>query len=78
MFSLNPSIRYWLYQFPTAVGKSFDGLCGIVTNEMKTPLLTGDVFIFFNKRRTHIKMLQLWKKQDYVNKGFTFQCSEAK
>ena len=40
------------------MGKSFDGLCGIVTNEMKAPLLTGDVFIFLNRRRTHIKMLQ--------------------
>ena len=40
------------------MGKSFDGLSGIATNEMKAPLLSGDVFIFLNRRRTHIKMLQ--------------------
>jgi transposase len=58
MLSLNPGIRYWLYQAPASMGKSFDGLSGIATNEMKAPLLSGDVFIFLNRRRTHIKMLQ--------------------
>jgi|SRR4051812_2287455 transposase len=38
--------------------KSFDGLCGLVTNELNMPMKLGDVFIFFNKRQTHIKLLQ--------------------
>jgi transposase len=64
MLSLNPGIRYWLYQAPASMGKSFDGLCGIVTNDMKAPLLSGDVFIFFNRRLTHIKMLQ-WQQDGF-------------
>jgi transposase len=32
--------------------KSFDGLCGLVTNELNMPMKLGDVFIFFNKRQT--------------------------
>jgi transposase len=64
MLSLHANIRYLLYQGHASMGKSFDGLCGIVTNEMKTPLLTGDVFIFFNRRRTHIKMLQ-WQQDGF-------------
>jgi transposase len=37
--------------------KSFNGLCGIVTNELHQDILGNDVFIFFNKRKTHIKLL---------------------
>lgn len=37
--------------------KSFDGLCGIVTSELHGDILGGDVFIFLNKRKTHIKLL---------------------
>jgi transposase len=64
MLSLHANIPYLLYQGHASMGKSFDGLSGIVTNEMKTPLLTGDVFIFFNKGRTHVKMLQ-WQQDGF-------------
>ncbi len=37
--------------------KSFDGLGGLVRQQMKLPLLSGDVFIFINKRRNQIKLL---------------------
>lgn len=37
--------------------KSFNGLCGIVTNELQQNMFNGDVFIFLNKRKTHIKLL---------------------
>jgi transposase len=35
----------------------FDGLAGIVRNHLKKDPISGDVFIFLNKRRTHIKLL---------------------
>ncbi|MGH7238844.1 MAG: IS66 family insertion sequence element accessory protein TnpB [Candidatus Saccharimonadales bacterium] len=57
MLSLHPNTRYFLYQFFIDMRKSFDGLCGIVTNEMHHDILSNDVFIFFNKRKTHIKLL---------------------
>jgi len=59
MFSIHTATRYLLYHRWADVRKSFDGLSGIVTNELKLPLQLGDVFIFLNKRQTHIKLLQL-------------------
>jgi transposase len=38
--------------------KGFDGLCGLVRMEFLQNPLSGDVFIFLNRRRTHIKLLQ--------------------
>ena len=64
MLSLPSSNRYWLYQGWADARKSFDGLSGIVTNEMGLLLQTGDVFIFINRRRTHIKLLQ-WEVDGY-------------
>jgi transposase len=64
MLNLDTAHRYLLYQGWADARKSFDGLSGIVTNEMKLPLQTGDVFIFINRRRTHIKLLQ-WEGDGY-------------
>lgn len=64
MLSLHSGNRYLLYQGWADARKSFDGLSGIVTNEMRLPLQTGDVFIFINRRRTHIKLLQ-WEGDGY-------------
>ena len=35
----------------------FDGLSGIVRNHLKKDPISGDIFIFLNKTRTHIKLL---------------------
>ena len=35
----------------------FDGLAGIVRNHLKKDPISGDVFVFLNKIRTHIKIL---------------------
>lgn len=35
----------------------FDGLAGIVRNHLKKDPISGDLFIFLNKTRTHIKIL---------------------
>jgi len=40
--------------------KSFDGLCGMVTTQMKLSSLSGAVFIFMNRRRSQVKLL-LWE-----------------
>jgi transposase len=39
--------------------KSFNGLSGIVNQYFNHPLMSGDVFIFINKRRDRIKLL-MW------------------
>jgi transposase len=59
MFSLNSSQRYYLYTKPTDMRKSFDGLSGLITNELGRHPDFGDVYVFVNKRRTHIKLLHL-------------------
>jgi len=38
--------------------KSFDGLGGLVRQYFNQSLLSGDVFIFINKRRDRIKLLK--------------------
>lgn len=48
---------YYLYNGPTDMRKSIDGLCGIVYNELGREVNHKDVFIFLNKRCTHIKLL---------------------
>lgn len=39
--------------------KGFNGLGGLVNHFFGHPLMSGDVFIFLNRRRTHIKLL-MW------------------
>ena len=57
MFSLNDSMRYWLYNRPTDMRKSYYTLSGIVTNELGCDPCNGDVYIFMNKSRNRIKLL---------------------
>ena len=40
--------------------KGFDGLGGLVRDALQKDPLSGDVFIFFNKRRSQVKLL-LWE-----------------
>ena len=44
--------------------KSFDGLGGIVQQHMSMNLLSGDIFIFINKRRTQVKLL-MWDNDGF-------------
>jgi transposase len=48
---------YFLYSGSADMRKSIDGLCGIVYNELGREVNNRDVFIFLNKRCTHIKLL---------------------
>lgn len=45
--------------------KGFDGLCGLVQNEFAKNPLSGDIFIFFNQRHTHVKLLQ-WQGDGFA------------
>lgn len=37
--------------------KSFDGLCGIVRQQMNLDVVSGAVFIFMNRKRNQVKLL---------------------
>jgi hypothetical protein len=65
MFSLNERYRYYLYRSATDMRKGFDGLCGLVRNELGQDPLSGEVFIFLNRRRTHMKLL-VWQGMGFV------------
>ncbi len=45
--------------------KSFDGLCGLVTTELQREVSSGEVFVFLNRQRTHIKLLH-WEHGGFV------------
>jgi len=49
--------RYHFYVTPTDMRKGYYSLYGIVQNQMYLNPLSGDVFVFLNRRRTHIKLL---------------------
>jgi transposase len=57
MLQLSPNARYWFYRHHTDMRKGFDSLCGIVSSQMQQSALSGDVFVFVNRRRTHVKLL---------------------
>ena len=58
MFSLDGGVKYWLYNKPVDMRKSFNGLSGIVTNAMCASLGSGDVYIFMNASRNMMKILR--------------------
>jgi len=45
--------------------KSFDGLCGLVISVMQHQPTSGEVFVFLNRSRTHIKLLH-WEHGGFV------------
>ena len=65
MISFSSSQRFFLYRGATDMRKSFDGLCGLVTNGLQRLLTTGDVFMFINKPRNSIKLL-VWDRNGFV------------
>lgn len=60
LLTLTDSRRYHLYRKETDMRKSFDSLCGIINGELDKNVMAGDVFIFINKLRTHLKLL-VWE-----------------
>jgi len=65
MTPFSPAQRYFLYREPADMRKSFDGLSGLVRSELGRDPTSGDVFVFLNRRRTHIKLLA-WDRNGFV------------
>ncbi|MFQ5637797.1 MAG: IS66 family insertion sequence element accessory protein TnpB [bacterium] len=53
--------RFYLYRPATDMRKSFDGLCGLIRQAMARDPLSGDVYVFLNRRRDRIKLL-VWER----------------
>ena len=57
--------NYYLFAPPVDMRKGMDSLCGIVYNELGKNPLSGDLFIFINRRKSQIKMLH-WQGDGYA------------
>ncbi len=65
MFSLSSVHRFNLYCGHCDMRKSFDGLCGLINSFMQRNPTSGEVFVFLNRSRTHIKLLH-WENGGFV------------
>ena len=70
MIAVAAAGRIFLRRVPTDMRKSFDGLSGIVRGEFGRDPLSGDLFVFVNRRRDFVKALYwerdglaLWSKR---------------
>jgi transposase len=59
MIGSTRAVRVFARNRPTDLRKGFDGLYGLVINELGRDPLKGDLYLFINTRRTSAKVL-LW------------------
>jgi len=57
MFFPEAGLQIWLYSQPTDMRKSYHGLSALVKNKLQENPLSGQLFVFINRRRTQIKVL---------------------
>ena len=65
MFALNSSLNYYLYNAQTDMRMSFNGLCGLIQMRMNRNPVSGEVFMFINRRRDHMKLLH-WEYGGFI------------
>lgn len=70
MFFPESQVRIWLYTRPTDMRKSFDGLSALVKEKLAEDPLSGQLFVFINRKRNYLKALYfdcsgfaLWAKR---------------
>ena len=74
MLSFTGSLRILIALTPCDMRRSYDGLLGLITQELKEDVRTGSLFVFTNKHRTRIKVLYwdgsgLWLMAKRLEKG---------
>ena len=57
MLTLSPAVRVFIAAEPIDLHLSFDRLAGLVRHHLLADPLSGHLFVFFNRRRTHTKIL---------------------
>lgn len=65
MFSLSRSQQYYFYGKSADMRKGVSGLSGLVRNELRRDPLSGEVFIFINRRRNRMKIL-VWQPGGFL------------
>ena len=59
MITLPRTVRVWAYGRPLHLRKGYNGLVGIVENELRSDPMGGELYLFVNVKRTRCKVL-LW------------------
>lgn len=59
IFGTSRSVRVWARTGSTDLRKGYNGLYGLVKNELERDPLSGDLFLFVNRRRSSCKVL-MW------------------
>lgn len=57
MIGSTRAVRVFAYAAPVDMRKAYEGLSGIVRNELGRDLLAGDLFVFVGRRRKTAKVL---------------------
>lgn len=61
MISFSLSLKIYLHRDPVDMRKSYDGLFGLVKNELSMDVRSGGLFMFINARRNRVKLMY-WDK----------------
>lgn len=82
MFGLGPATRIYVAVEAVDMRKGFEGLYGLVRDQLRHDPLSGHLFLFTNKTRTRLKALVwdgsgLWVCAKRLEKG-SFRWPEAK
>ena len=57
MFFPESPVRIWLCTAPTDMRKSYNGLSALVKNKLQGNPLSGELFVFVNRRQNQMKVL---------------------
>lgn len=57
MLTISAQTRIYIALGATDMRKGFDGLCGLVIQQLQQDPLSGSLFLFINKRRDRMKVL---------------------
>ena len=57
--------NYYVYSQSTDMRSGIDSLSGLVRNQLQKNPLSGDLFIFVNKRKTQLKLLH-WQEDGFA------------
>lgn len=65
MISFNSNQKFYIYTKAADMRNGFDGLSGLVRNEMKCDPRSEEVYVFFNGTRDKVKIL-VWDRDGFV------------
>lgn len=65
MWMLPDGLKVFIATTPLDMRKSFDGMAAIIQTELKANALSGDIFVFLNKRGDRVKVLY-WDRNGFA------------